>query len=125
MRRQVLPDLMRTKDVRRVYVAKELSSEELEQRKKHGGRKSNSPGSTHGVWRFEPRNRPTVSKPKDEVVFGADVGIGADWSHLNKRRQRSRVLSVVRDVRWLRKLEAARQEVRQEATGENSAAPPS
>lgn len=115
---------MRTKDVRRVYLAKELSPEELEQRNK-GGRKGNSPSSTHGVWRFECRNRPTVPKPKEEVVFGADVGIGADWSHLNKRRQRSRVLSVVRDVRWLRKLEKARQDVRQEDTAESPAAPAS
>ena len=115
---------MRTKDVRRVYMAKELSPEELAQPKK-GGPKGNSPGSNHGVWRFECRNRPTVPKPKEEVVFGADVGIGADWSHLNKRRQRSRILSVVRDVRWLRKLEKARQEVRKEAPGASSAAPPS
>lgn len=111
---------MRTKDVRRVYIAKELSPEDADQRKQ-GGRKTSSTHSTHGVWRFECRNRPTVPKPKEEVVFGADVGIGADWSHLNKRRQRSRVLSVVRDVRWLRKLEKAQQEVRQESTESTAA----
>lgn len=122
MRRQVLPDLMRTKDVRRVYLANEPSPEELGQRKP-AGRKGNGPSSTHGVWRFECRNRPTVPKPKEEVVFGADVGIGADWSHLNKRRQRARVLSVVRDMRWLRKLETARKDVHKEGTGETPAAP--
>ncbi|KAH9831130.1 uncharacterized protein C8Q71DRAFT_799052 [Rhodofomes roseus] len=113
LRSIVLPDLMRTKDVRRVYIQKELTPEEIEQRKRtvKGHRKQDTLASTtHGVWRFEFRNRPVLPKPKEEVILGEEVGVGADWSHLNRRRGRSRVLSVVRDVRWLKKLEKAREE---------------
>ncbi|KAH9918643.1 uncharacterized protein B0H18DRAFT_1030141 [Fomitopsis serialis] len=123
LRSQVLPDLMRTKDVRRVYMQKELTPAEIEQRKRtaKGPRKQSIVASTtQGVWRFEFRNRPVLQKPKEQEIFGADVGVGADWSHLNKRRQRSRVLSVVRDARWLRKLDKAREEALQQS-GENVA----
>ena len=104
---------MRTKDVRRVYMQRELTPEELQARKrtlKQGARKQSEFTAAHGVWRYECRNRPALPKPKEERVFGQEVGVGADWSHLNRRRQRSRILSVVRDVRWLRKLEKAREE---------------
>jgi hypothetical protein len=45
---------------------------------------------------------------KDEEVFGAKVGVGEDWSHLNKRRRRAREEKVARDVKWIEKLESAR-----------------
>jgi hypothetical protein len=47
---------------------------------------------------------------KDEVeeTFGAEVGVGEDWSHLNKRRRRVREEKVARDVKWLEKLQSAR-----------------
>jgi hypothetical protein len=47
-------------------------------------------------------------KEKDEEVFGAEVGVGEDWSHLNKRRRRAREEKVSRDVKWIRKLQKAR-----------------
>ncbi|KZT66552.1 hypothetical protein DAEQUDRAFT_758670 [Daedalea quercina L-15889] len=123
-RGQVLADLMRTKDVRRVYMQRELTHEEVQEHKrtlKQGARKQSEFLTAHGVWRYECRNRPTPQKPKEEHVFGEEVGVGADWSHLNRRRQRSRILSVVRDVRWLRKLEKARGEALQESPGEKVA----
>lgn len=47
-------------------------------------------------------------KDTDEEVFGTEVGVGEDWSHLNKRRRRAREGKVSRDVRWIRRLERAR-----------------
>lgn len=49
-----------------------------------------------------------TKKDEDEEVFGAEVGVGEDWSHLNKRRRRAREEKVARDVKWLEKLQTAR-----------------
>jgi hypothetical protein len=50
----------------------------------------------------------STKKDTDEEVFGAEVGVGEDWSHLNKRRRRAREGKVSRDVGWIRRLERAR-----------------
>lgn len=48
-------------------------------------------------------------KPKKEYkVFGTEVGVGEDWSHLNKRRRRAREGKVERDVAWLKDLQVLR-----------------
>jgi len=112
----VIPSLLRTKDVERVHETHNLTAEEMEHRLQSMTRSSRkdvaSLSSTMDVWRFRIRtHKPTGTKPQPpENTFGKDVGVGADWSHLNKRRQRSRVLSVTRDVRWLKQLEKVRSE---------------
>ena len=47
-------------------------------------------------------------KDGEEEAFGAEVGVGEDWSHLNKRRQRAREEKVARDVKWMKKVQKAR-----------------
>jgi len=49
-----------------------------------------------------------TKKNEDEEVFGGEVGVGEDWSHLNKRRRRARDEKVARDVKWMEKLQTAR-----------------
>lgn len=49
-----------------------------------------------------------TKKDEDKEVFGAVVGVGEDWSYLNKRRRRAREEKVARDVKWLEKLQTAR-----------------
>ncbi|KAJ3809092.1 hypothetical protein EV368DRAFT_42101 [Lentinula lateritia] len=39
-----------------------------------------------------------VASPATTVDIGAEVGVGADWDHLNKRRQRARGEKVKRDL---------------------------
>ncbi|KAF8636048.1 hypothetical protein AX17_003843 [Amanita inopinata Kibby_2008] len=54
------------------------------------------------IWAWIPVDQRTLPKPKipqpERPVFGAQVGVGEDWSHLNRRRQRARVEKVARDV---------------------------
>ncbi|KAG1869451.1 hypothetical protein DFJ58DRAFT_624255, partial [Suillus subalutaceus] len=40
-------------------------------------------------------------------LMAGDVGVGEDWSHLNKRRQRSRKEKIERDLKWMWTLQAA------------------
>jgi hypothetical protein len=54
----------------------------------------------------EPPRR--AEEEESEGVFGAEVGVGEDWSHLNKRRRRAREEQVTRDARWMRTVERAR-----------------
>jgi hypothetical protein len=63
------------------------------------------------MWQPIDKSANPVRKSKDEdatVVFGAEVGVGKDWSHLNRRRRRVREEKVARDVKWMRKVQSAR-----------------
>ena len=71
---------------------------------------SQKPVSTW-VWQLVDKSKKASfvnTKEKEEEVFGAEVGVGGDWSHLNKRRRRVREEKVMRDVRWIRKVQKAR-----------------
>lgn len=71
---------------------------------------SQKPVSTW-VWQLVDRPKKShvnSTKEKDEKVFGAEVGVGEDWSHLNKRRRRAREEKVARDVKWIEKVQKAR-----------------
>ncbi|KAJ3514708.1 hypothetical protein NLJ89_g2219 [Agrocybe chaxingu] len=60
------------------------------------GKKKKKTSHMEFVWKpIPPENRwvPKPPPPKKEVV-GTEVGVGADFSHLNKRRQRARVEKV-------------------------------
>ncbi|KAH9941278.1 uncharacterized protein BXZ73DRAFT_42261 [Epithele typhae] len=62
------------------------------------------------TWRWDFMEAPTQSKtkPVEKAPYGAEVGVGEDFSHLNKRRQRSRVRHVTRDVSWMKELDEVR-----------------
>ena len=65
------------------------------------------------TWMWQPIDKSAnpARKSKDDdvkVVFGAEVGVGKDWSHLNRRRRRVREEKVARDVKWMRKVQSAR-----------------
>ncbi len=64
------------------------------------------------MWQLVDKSAKPVRESKDEgakVAFGAEVGVGEDWSHLNRRRRRVREEKVARDVKWMRKVERARE----------------
>ncbi len=55
------------------------------------------------VWKVvPPEERQIPQKPQEKKVFGTEVGVGTDISHLNKRRQRTRVSKVAEAVLQLR-----------------------
>ncbi|KAI0746544.1 hypothetical protein C8Q80DRAFT_1054361, partial [Daedaleopsis nitida] len=116
LKKVVLPDLQNTGEVEKVHQKLVHSEEEIEKLRaaaqaKKGKRKS-MPVSTHAEsWKWQLKApAPEVPAPVEEPVFGAEVGVGEDWSHLNKRRQRAREEKVASDVQWLKELEAARRE---------------
>ncbi|KAG1744149.1 uncharacterized protein EDB91DRAFT_1080941 [Suillus paluster] len=67
-----------------------------------------------------PKPSPAPTLSKSELLglprlTAADVGVGEDWSHLNKRRQRARKEKVERDLKWMWTLQAAKREAAREA----------
>lgn len=55
------------------------------------------------VWKkIDQRSLPSRKPQLSQPIFGQEVGVGEDISHLNKRRQRARLLKVRRDVKLLR-----------------------
>ncbi|KAI0937631.1 hypothetical protein AcW1_001535 [Taiwanofungus camphoratus] len=123
----VLPSLVHTHDVEKVHSIHELTSEELEQRlqtmTKSSRKAQASLSASIDTWRWQLRaHKPTPPKPREKPVFGTEVGVGADWTHLNKRRQNARLLKVTRDVRWLRRLGNAKAEgLKAQSQGEDAA----
>ena len=78
------------------------------------------------VWQRRIVNVPNPPRPK--AVYGTEVGVGEDFSHLNKRRQRSREASIQRDVEWAREVDQARRRpvrARDFIASQGSEAPPS
>ncbi|KAG1733826.1 hypothetical protein EDB19DRAFT_1999974 [Suillus lakei] len=77
------------------------------------------------LWRMTaspppPKPLPASTFSKSESLglprfTAADVGVGEDWSHLNKRRQRARKEKVERDLKWMWMLQAAKREAAWEA----------
>lgn len=71
------------------------------------------------TWLWRPRTSPhpptkwELIKSKDKgPLFGAEVGNGEDWGHLNKRRQRARVGKVRRDMQFMKELQRVKAEAR-------------
>ncbi|GBE87581.1 hypothetical protein BKA93DRAFT_748615 [Sparassis latifolia] len=114
LKKVVLPILAEAHEIEKVHSTYTLTPEEIEQRLStmtKSSRRGQAPPSTIDLWRWQVKAvKPTVPKPKTKEIYGTEVGVGEDFSHLNKRRQRSRVLGIARDVRWLKKLEVAKEE---------------
>ncbi|KAF8500385.1 hypothetical protein F5888DRAFT_1681637 [Russula emetica] len=106
----------------KVHIKRVLSPAEIEQRmatmSKAHAKKTSVAALSHPVstwmWQLVDKSKLKESslegakKDKDEEVFGAEVGVREDWSHLNKRRRRAREEKVARDVKWIEKLQSAR-----------------
>ena len=79
------------------------------------------------VWRVVPpekRHQTPQPRPGKQVV-GTEVGVGADTSHLNKRRRRARVGKVSRAVLQLkRQIELSRELDQMTELGKNAESPP-
>jgi hypothetical protein len=114
----VLPHMRdNIQEIEKFHAARTLSDEEMQHRlatmsKSARKAKGDLLPTTTDVWLWRARARPPPppEPKKEKPVFGAAVGVGEDWSHLNKRRQRAREGKVARDVAWLRDLENIRRE---------------
>ena len=89
--------------------AAELAAKTVDSPSKGQPQQKKPPPTHRSVWRWEIPVRKVPAEKKE--IFGKEVGVGEDWSHLNKRRQRKREEKVERDVAWLKELEEARKEV--------------
>lgn len=111
----VLPHMTRIRGVEKFHAQRSLSQQEIDKRlasmtKAARKAKADSLPTVSAVWLWRLREvKQNPPNPKTAPkVFGAEVGVGEDWSHLSKRRRRAREGKVERDVAWLRDLEALR-----------------
>ncbi|KAI8969443.1 hypothetical protein BD414DRAFT_525844 [Trametes punicea] len=114
LKKVVLPDLQTAGIIERVHTKKVLSQEQLEILKERMGqssKKASTMSPSVQLWQWQLKSETTEdTAPEEKEVFGKEVGVGADWSHLNKRRQRAREEKVKRDVEWLKELDRARKD---------------
>ena len=81
------------------------------------GKKTAAVPSDNWLWLWQLKAPGPEKPPRPEKkTFGAEVGVGEDWTHLNKRRQRARQEKVGRDVQWLRELKKAAAEAKAESS---------
>ena len=106
-----MPTLVKQEWIEKVHVLREMTEEEkaAQAALPKSGRNVTASGMIH-EWVWRRRNIQRANPPKEKPVFGKEVGVGEDISHLNTRRQRSRQESIERDVKWLRELDQARRE---------------
>lgn len=114
----VLPHMRdNIQEVEKFHDVRTLSDEEIKHRlatmSKSARKAKGTSWPTTGdvwLWRLRERPPPPPEPKKAKTVFGTEVGVGEDWSHLNKRRQRAREEKVARDVTWLKDLGKIRRE---------------
>ncbi|OAX40448.1 hypothetical protein K503DRAFT_855324 [Rhizopogon vinicolor AM-OR11-026] len=139
LKRVVLPDLVKSKDVEKFCTKRTLSQAEIEHRLQtvtKAARKEQALllAASRNTWLWKTSTPPPPPKPspsstlsKSELLglprlTAADVGVGEDWSHLNKRRQRARKGKIERDLKWMWTLQAAKREAAREALRLNAPA---
>ncbi|KAI0000692.1 hypothetical protein BJV74DRAFT_882760 [Russula compacta] len=120
LKRTILEDLVRTRDIKKVHIQRALSPAEIEQRratmskaqlKKTSAAAVSQPVSTW-MWQLVDKSKvsPVLKEAKDEG--GGEKELGGveeeDWSHLNKRRRRGREAKVAREVKWIKRVQMAR-----------------
>lgn len=114
----VLPHMRdQAQEIEKLHMVRTLSNEEIQHRlatmsKSARKAKGDSLPTTTSVWSWKLRAPPPPppEPKKEKPVFGVEVGVGEDWSYLNKRRQRAREEKVARDVAWLKDLSNIRRE---------------
>lgn len=101
----VLPDLVATHKVEKIHttrVGNAAVSSLVTKSKATPVPPSKATPVQAWLWqlRSHPPTPPKVAAAKP--VYGAEVGVGEDWSHLSKRRRRSRIGKVGRDLATLK-----------------------
>lgn len=113
----MLSELQKAGEVEKVHEKRSIPPEEIENLRAHLSKSTRKKGPlpTHAeLWRWQLKAPRQEEPPKTEKkLFGTEVGVGEDWSHLNKRRQRAREEKVASDVQWMKELEAARKNSRE------------
>ncbi|KAG1871388.1 hypothetical protein F4604DRAFT_1769337 [Suillus subluteus] len=140
LKRVVLPDLVTSKGVEKFCTKRTLSQADIDHRLQtvtKAARKEQAvllaaPRNTW-LWRMTtpappPKPLPASTLSKSELLglprlTAADVGVGEDWGHLNKRRRRARKEKVERDLKWMWTLQAAKREAAREALRLSAPAP--
>jgi hypothetical protein len=114
----VLPHMRdNTQEIEKFHSVQTMSEDDIERRlasltKSARKAKGNTLPTTGDVWLWRTRTRPPLppGPEKETCTFGAEVGVGEDQSHLNKRRQRAREEKVTRDLGWLQEVMNIRRE---------------
>jgi hypothetical protein len=128
-----MPSLEQARLVRKVHIRRELTTVELEQRLgtlNKAARKAKTAELAgkevdQWLWELYPAEKRAAQQEAARLAreaekrkaleaktpFGWEVGVGADFSHLSKRRQRRREVNIKREVKWMQKLERVRGEV--------------
>ena len=124
LKKTVLPALAHERWIEKVHTTREMAPEELAVRDSVLSgktlRKAQGNNITH-EWVWQRRIFEKPNPPRKKVVYGTEVGVEEDFSHLNRRRQRSREASIQRDVKWMHELDDARIQARRAAKAARAA----
>ncbi|EPQ53871.1 hypothetical protein GLOTRDRAFT_106859 [Gloeophyllum trabeum ATCC 11539] len=123
LKQVVLPAMMANHEIEKFHtkvtpteaeIAQRLAAMSKAQRK---ARQSSLSSSAVDAWFWRTRSAPPPKpkEPKEEKPYGEEVGVGEDWSHLNKRRQRARERKVGEAVKFMKQVDAVRRSAERRA----------
>jgi len=106
LKKIVLASLLSQGKIEKIHTKRILSDADIQQRlssMSKSSRKNKSASLSAPVdvwlWRLRAERLPVPKAIEEKETPGAEVGVGEDWSHLNKRRKRARLLDVSRDYK--------------------------
>ncbi|KAI0769743.1 hypothetical protein BD413DRAFT_477129 [Trametes elegans] len=113
LKKVVLTELAEAGEVEKVHRRHQYTPEEFEALRAQMSKAQRASASREVAlfqWQIKRAQPPPPAAAEDVRPFGAEVGVGADWGHLNRRRRRAREGKVDRDVEWMKELSKARSE---------------
>ncbi|KZT22782.1 hypothetical protein NEOLEDRAFT_1180684 [Neolentinus lepideus HHB14362 ss-1] len=116
LKQVVLPAMEHSLEIEKFHTKAALSQTEIEGRLASLSKSANKAkqaaisGTLQSVWLWRFRSEPPPQQEKEELekLYGEEVGVGRDLSHLSKRRRAARVKKVEKAVKFMRSVQLAR-----------------
>jgi len=126
LKKQILPVLEGRHEIKKVQlprhtIASDVSSGATTKKGKGGAKEE----KMAFYWTAVPETERPVRQapPPAKVVVGREVGVGLDYSHLNKRRQAARVGKITRNVNKLKAVLASAKAAQAASSSSSSSTP--
>jgi hypothetical protein len=117
MKHFILPALVNLREIEKFHRKRKLNQEEIDAKlmsmtpetRLRLGPDLATASILSFPWRLrEPKMPATPRANLDSKVLEEVLGKNADWSHLNKRRQATRLEKIERDIQWAKKVQDSR-----------------
>jgi hypothetical protein len=117
MKHFILPALVNLREIEKFHIKRKLNQEEIDAKLSSmtpETRLRKGPALSTVIlpvfpWRIRQPKMPKTPKANlDSKILEEVLGKNADWGHLNKRRQETRLEKIESDIQWAKKVQESR-----------------